>query len=191
MSLALVALALSACATTPPSNPEPPPVGFAASEAVYFDNLPELVATSDLAIVGTVEAVDAGMTEAGGSPEEIRHTNVTIRIDETLWGMSTDDTVVVETLELAYARPYREWRVPGTAVIAFLIQSTEGRPIFITTNHSQSVYLVDSAGDVQPAVPDTLADQVAAASLADTRRTVADAVVRILRGEIAPKERER
>lgn len=189
-ALLLGSAILAACTGTSTSAEPIRHVGFAASESVYFDNLAEMVATSDLVVLGTVETVDPGMIEAPGTPEEIRHTNVTIRIDELLWGAGVDRSAVVETLELAYARPHREWRFRGAVVIAFLTESTEGRAIYIPTNHSQSIYAVDGL-DVEAAVSDAVAERVAASSSADILLMVADAGAAVLRGEVQPKEREK
>lgn len=166
------------------------PGGFRSSESVYFAEFAEAVATADLVVVATVVQVMPGRIIAEGTPDEIRHTNTTLAPEATIKGQATGKPLVVETLELAYAPPHEEWRSPGTRVLAFLTKSLEGRPLYITTNHSQSVYILDGE-DVRASVRDVLADRVAEWSVSDLMLGLDQAVAKIARGEVAAKERER
>jgi hypothetical protein len=140
-------------ATTPP----PPPGGIEASGPI-FGSLDELVANSDLILVGTVQEVQLGPAEgfddegegdlqlrpdeivddhAPEGPEEeypTRDLNTVIAVDDVLKGSTPTNTVTVATLELAYGRGVNDptdWRQPDVRVVAFLSKSPEERPVYI------------------------------------------------------------
>jgi hypothetical protein len=164
--------------------------GLRVSDVVYFDDFAELVATADVVAVGQVAEVLAGDIDQAGTPDEVRHTNAVLQITDVFAGELDAETVTVETLELAYSRPHTEWRTTGTTVIAFLTMSREGRAIYITTNHSQSIYVV-TAEDLDLTVRDPLGAEVASWTLSRFRQEVAEANEKIARGEVRAQTRER
>lgn len=96
--------------------------GTAAAE-FWFESLPEMVATSDVAILGTVVDVRDGTTE-GPPEEEIQHLDTVIKVDESFYGsIEASATLTVQTLK--FVAPEREWREVGARVLAFLKQSPD------------------------------------------------------------------
>lgn len=189
--LSLVVLAIAGCSASVP-EPSHAPVavttgGFDASESVYFSNLAELLATADLTVIATVEAVESGEVDRAGSPDEIHHTNVVLIPEQTLRGDPVK-SVVVETLELAYGHPHGEWRTAGTRVLAFLTASTEGRQIYIPTNHSQSIYLIE--GDrLSPSVENPVGAEISRLRLDDLASAIEKAKRDIANGTVKAKSR--
>lgn len=161
---------------------------FRASESVYFENIAELLATADVAVIATVEDVVAGPDSFPGTPDEVQRTTVVLQPQTVLRGDDGIGQLTVETLELAYVDPHMEWRIPGTQVVAFLTNSLEGRPIYIPTNHSQSIYVLKGE-DLFATVQDPFSEAVADASLPDFLVTVEEAQARIAVGDVKPKER--
>jgi hypothetical protein len=159
-------------ATTPP-----PPGGIEASGPI-FASLDELVANSELILVGTVQQVQAGPDEgfddegdelqvrpgeivldAAEGPQEYptRDLNTVIAVEDVLKGSAPTNTVTVATLELAYGGavndPRTDWRRPGVRVIAFLSKSPEGRPVYIAS------YVAEATAESQGLVPGPNYDQ--------------------------------
>lgn len=86
---------LAACGSNGPSSQ-----GTAAAE-FWFESLPEMVATSDVAILGTVVDVRDGTTE-GPPGEEIQHLDTVIKVDESFYGsIEASTTLTVQTLKFA------------------------------------------------------------------------------------------
>jgi hypothetical protein len=158
---------------------------FSGREVFRFSSLPEMVATSDLVVFGTVAEVGAGRSV--GPPEEaIQYGKATLSIEEVFKGSVEGPSVTVETLALERYEP--DWRRRGTSVIVFL---ADGSPTadgaYYLTNHTQSVFIVE-AGDLRPTSEDAFATQVSAMSLNEFRNEVANAKERIARGEVAPQQ---
>lgn len=158
---------------------------FAARDVFTFSELPEMVATVDLVVLGTVTDVTSGRTV--GPPEEaIQYTDATLRVDEVLKGSVDGPTAVIETLQLESYQP--EWRRPGAQIIAFLSggePAAEGR--YHPTNHTQSVFVVDN-GAIRSTTDDAFAEQLAAMSVSEFRDRVAVAREQIARGEVVPEK---
>jgi hypothetical protein len=138
-------------ATTPP----PPPRGIETSGPT-FGSLDELVANSDLILVGTVQEVRLGPVHEdleptdpafrlregevvddppGGDEYPTRDLNTVVAVEDVLKGSSPTATVTVATLENAYGGGVNptDWRQPGVRVVAFLSRDPEGRPLYIAS----------------------------------------------------------
>lgn len=144
--------------------------GFQASGPTFL-SLDELVKESDLVVVGTVTEVLPGEVDAAGTPEAQEHLNTVVRVEEVLKGAISSDVVTVKTLQLAYARPYMEWRQPGERVLLFLSPSRETPELYIIPSHSQSAYILRSS-DIVATVDQRLSNRVASLSLPELRRAV-------------------
>lgn len=159
--------------------------GRAASE-YWFDSLAEMVATSDIVILGTVVGVRDGTTE-GPPGEEIQHLDAAIHVDESFYGSVIEtSTITVQTLK--FVAPEQEWREVGSTVLAFLKLSTdavdEGR--FYAVN-DQSVYLVMGT-DIQTAVEgDSLSEQIGAMTIDDFRGEMVQVTPAIEAGRVTPQ----
>lgn len=160
-----------------PSN-EPLAAGFESE--LMFGSLDEMVAASDLVMVGAVTEVrpgrvtvitrDAapsyleGTDTAGGqeeiteaSPEdlveEVRDLNAVVSVDNALKGSPPEDSVTVATLDYAYGGPQStEWRKPGERVLLFLSRSTETPGLYIPAeaSYEQAVYVLQGSDIVAP-----------------------------------------
>lgn len=186
------ALLLAACGASS-SVPASAPVagGFGAHDSLVFESLPEVVATADLLVEAKVTKVLPGrIVDDPGTSYDTKFVNVTLDVERVLNGKPPSGTVVVETLELAYARPNRDWRLAGTRVLAALDRAADGRPIYWTTNLSQSIFLVQS-GEIDPVLvgadQDPLVQHIVSIAIEDFRREVDDAKASIGRGEVNPR----
>ncbi len=182
-ALALLALPSQEEAAAPvskkstPSN-EPLAAGFESE--LMFSSLDEMVAASDLVMVGTVTEVRPGQvtviardaapsypegTNAAESQEEItqaspeelveevRDLNTVVRVDNALKGSPPEDSVTVTTLDYAYGGPQStEWRKPGEHVLLFLSRSTETPGLYIPAeaSYEQAVYVLQGSDIVAP-----------------------------------------
>lgn len=183
-SFALALLALSGGEEASPvskkstlSN-EPLAVGFESE--LMFGSLDEMVAASDLVMVGTVTEVRPGQVTvitrdaapsypegtdtAGGqeeiteaSPEElveeIRELDTVVSVDNALKGSPPEDFVTVTTLDYAYGGSQSmEWRKPGERVLLFLSRSTETPGLYIPAeaSYEQAVYILQGSDIVAP-----------------------------------------
>jgi hypothetical protein len=108
-------------------------------EAHNFDSVPVMVATSDAVVIATVSDVAEGRT-IGDPGAELTGTEVTLAVDEVLWGELGREV----SLEIDYSPP---WAAPGERAVFFLhakadkTATTYYRPV----NISQSVYPTSSA----------------------------------------------
>jgi hypothetical protein len=156
------------------SAPRGPVAGFEASGPRYA-SLPELVAKTDLVVVGTVQEVLPPKVIEAEDPEfPTRVFETVVRVEEALKGSAPSGVVTVKTLELAFSGPgAEEWREPGDRVLLFLSPSRESRGLHIlaNTNYSQTAYLIQGK-DLVAAVDDPLGKQVAALSVAELRQAV-------------------
>lgn len=187
LALALGGLALVAAMVTAgivlTSDPDPAtapqgsrPGGIAASGPLYA-SLAELVAKTDLVVVGTVEEVlPPEIIEAEDPQYPTREFNTVVRVDEVLKG-SAPASVTVNTLELAFGGPgSAEWRQPGERVLLFLSPSreTDGVHILANTNSSQTAYEIRGE-DLVATIRDPLSNRIAALPLPELRGAVREA----------------
>lgn len=150
-----------------------PAGGFAAS-GTYYTSPAELMDKSELVVTGTVQQVVVGevVAEPEDDPYPTRWLDTTVMVDDVLKGPPTD-TVVVETLELAFSGR-AEWRKPGERVLLFLSLSREEPGPFILSNdgegpaYGQAAYILRDE-DVIATTDDEIAERVAALSLAELR----------------------
>lgn len=153
-------------------RPQPKAGGFEASGPRY-ESLQELVAVSDLIVIGTVKEILPG--EVVPDPEfPTQNQNVVVSIDETLKGSAPAGVVTIKTPELAFGQQGKEeWRVPGKRVVVFLSPSREtpGLHILANLDYSQTAYIIHSA-DIETAVGDDLGNRIAALTLSELRQAV-------------------
>ena len=161
-----------------------PAASFAAS-GTAFESLPELLAQSELVVSGTVEKVLPGELEPdegpgpGPGPHPIRHVNAVARVEESLKGSAALDTVVIKTLEDAFANgsELKDWREPGQRVLVFLSPSKEEPGLYIPTwtaeggpDYLQTIYTIRDEGDLAATSDDPLAARIAALPLSGVRQ---------------------
>ena len=87
----------AACGSDPPlqaADEKPDTVASTHLWDYHFTNLEEMVATSDLVVVGEVTAIERGPMPTD-DPDGIGHRNVTVTISETLKGTAPGTTVVI------------------------------------------------------------------------------------------------
>ena len=149
--------------------------GGLEASGTYYSSPDELVTKTELVVTGTVQEVVVGevVAEPGDDEYPTRWLDTTLIVDEVLKGPSSD-TVVVQTLELAFGGR-AEWRKPGERVLLFLSASREEPSLFILSNdgdgpaYGQAAYIVRDE-DVIATTDDVVAERVAALSLAELRQ---------------------
>jgi hypothetical protein len=165
------------------------PSSFMAS-GPRFASLDQMVATSDLVVMGTVKDVRPGETDAAGTPDQVQHLNAVVSVDEVLKGSAPDGPIVVKTLEPAYSGPGRaEWRRPGERVLLFLSHSREQPGLYIPAaiSYDQTAYVIQPGGALRATVPDDpLSARVASLSVPELRREAEQAKSKAARGEVEP-----
>lgn len=135
------------------------------------------------------------VAEPGAFPTRFPQTMV--RVDEVLkGGKPAKEVIPMETLELAYARPYLEWREPGKRVLLFAVRGRSpgvSKPLYFPVNRSQSVYLLRNGDFVATARGEEypVKGYVASLSLSQLRAQVEQAKERISRGEVKALEPSR
>lgn len=185
--LVLSAAVFAACST---GGPRIDPGGFHASDRVGSNSLPVAVATADIVVVATFKEVGPGPVTEVSKGRPITHLTTVLSVEQAIKAneslVGADLTVV--TLEAAYKKPHTEWRVTGSKVVAFLDRSPEGNPWYITTNWSQSVFLI-STGKLQfvTAFEDSgFVAEMAKLSLAEFKQQAEEAKEMIAKGEVQP-----
>ena len=158
-----------------------------------FRSLDQMVATADLVGIGTVTEVRPGKVDAAGTPEEVRHLNTVVQVDEVLKGPAPAGSVTVTTLELAYGGPQNiEWRRPRERVLLFLSHSREQPGLYIPAgiSYDQTAYVLrDDDLLAASAFNDPLSKRVAGLSLPELRREVEEAKERATRSGVKPLHR--
>lgn len=169
-----------------------PPPSVQLSENYNFNELPEMIATADTVIIGTVSAqLDGRVLEpafVGDSPPR-NFVRFEVIPDEILTGSLETPTIVIEIDEysLAYIGDIN-WTQAGQKSLLFLHKKTDTtEPRYRPTN-SQGVYLIDSQGELNGVrASDKLVEQISTLSLQDVRDEVETAKVQITRGELLPQ----
>lgn len=124
--------------------------------------------TADLIVVGAVVEVKKGRT-VGAAEEAIEFVDSLIRIQETLKGRYSADTITVETDPLQPFDP--EWRRPGARVLLFLTQGDpESNGRYFPTN-SQSAFAL-TGETLDATIQDPFAQCVATSSLSEVRAAI-------------------
>jgi hypothetical protein len=162
------------------------PDGEASSE-FWFDSLPEMVATSDVVVIGTVSSVTDGITE-GTPPEEIQLSRADLVVKEVLYGPAdVPSTVTIETLQLVAPEP--DWRQSGNTVIAFVKLSTDpDAPGIYYPINEQSVYLLNGK-DVTATTDahDDFSKWVSGLTVDEIRSKIERATKAIANGNVSPQ----
>jgi hypothetical protein len=123
-------------------------------EIVSFESLPQMVATSDLVIEGTVWMVEPGR-RVGEGDASIQFAQVTVSVDRVLFGWRGAGNVVLEEYGLERGHPSRI----GDHGIYFLHQKTDA-PTFHRLVNSQGRFLDSGKGKL--VAPNDEADWVKA-----------------------------
>jgi hypothetical protein len=123
-------------------------------EIVSFDSLPQMVATSDLVIDGTVRMVEPGRI-VGAGDASIQFAQVTVSVDRVLFGRSDAANVVVEEYGLERGHPSRV----GDHGVFFLHRKADA-PTFYRLVNSQGKFLDEEKGGL--VAPNDEADWVKA-----------------------------
>jgi hypothetical protein len=106
-------------------------------EVFSFESLPQMVATSDLVIEGTVQRVEPGRV-VGGGDASIQFGQVTVSVDRVLFGRRAPANVVLEEYGLERGHPSRV----GDHGVYFLHRKTDA-PMFHRLVNSQGRFLDD------------------------------------------------
>lgn len=132
-ALLLAAVACGSEPAVPAAAEKPDTIAHGAWWFYHFTSLEDMVATSDLVVVGEVTAIERGRFSPDPDPtSRIGYRNVTLTISETLKGSTPGSTVVVE--ESAYfgdgiSFEYHDmpWSQLGDVGVFFL-KYVEGQP---------------------------------------------------------------
>lgn len=185
-TLVLGVVLLSACQSGRENSESQGPGPFQGREVYRFQALPEMVATSDVVVVGTVRSVES--RAVGPQEEEIQYLDATVGVESVLKGSMSDPMVTVSTRELSYSPPHVDWRQPGQRVLAFLSRTrgdqAAGR--YHPVNQSQSMFAL-SGNTLRATVSDPLARQIGAMTLPVVVSEVENAKAAIARGEVNPQ----
>jgi hypothetical protein len=157
-------------------DPTPDAVEVAAS-GPRFASVDELVAASDLVVIGHVERVAGGrvLTDPTDPTAGIRTQLADLTVEEVLKGEPTEDVVLEEEAELLDGRPIT---IDGTSPsdagdrgVYFLIASTEADAPYHALVGPQGRYLID--GDsLRTTARDPVSTAIAARGLDALRRAV-------------------
>jgi hypothetical protein len=135
-AILLLAVA-SSCTTSHPSTNESSSV--IPMQLFYFSSLPEMVATSDLVIEGTVKSVEPGRV-VGEGDAAIQFGQVTLSVNRVLFGKIEFSSVVLEEFGLESGHPSQV----GDHGVYFLTQKNDGQgPQFFRIVNSQGRFLDD------------------------------------------------
>lgn len=175
------------------SGPRDSPMSYsdARGREVYrFESLPVMVATSDLVVVGTVQSVRTGRV-VGEADSPLEFMEVTVRIDETLFG-DAPRSVILEVEEVLIGSIYERepiWRAPGHQSMFFLHRKSDETPIqYYRPINSQGVLTIDQAtGALIPAVADSFTSTLATLTVAELRQQILAAVEMVELGQVAPQ----
>jgi hypothetical protein len=151
------------------------------SQVVYFDSLPQMVATSDLVIEGTVWLIEPGriVGEGGG---RIQFTMVTVSVDRVFFGKRGAANVVLEEYGLERDRPSRV----GDHGVYFLHKKRDV-PTFHRLVNSQGRFLDDGSGRLVALDRRAAwAKAIESWSLAQLATEVEDAVRAVAQGDVVP-----
>jgi hypothetical protein len=155
-------------------------------EVFSFDSLPQMIATSDLVIEGTVQNVEPGRV-VGRGDSAIQFGQVTMSVDRLLFGELEPSGVVLEEYGLEYGHLSRV----GDHGVYFLTQKDDGiGPRFFRIVSSQRRFLDDGSGGL--VAPNDEADWVKAIegeSLAELENDVEAAARAVAEGRVEPTQR--
>jgi hypothetical protein len=224
--LAVVCLMLASCGTAPPSSvtratssinasAEECPESAAQSkdvsrieivEGIQFDDVGEMVATSDLVIAGTVESIEPGPVVGEDDPKDPAEDPdvnegyvsklVDIRVDEVFFndrneGLDAGDAVTLSTwgwwvdgMTPIVVEGYPEL-CEGDMTVLFLKEGKLSRGRFVYTNY-QSVYKIDGSEVADRPQDDNLIEDVERLSALDLRERVRMASDEVRAGLIKP-----
>jgi hypothetical protein len=150
-------------------------------EAVSFETLPQMVATSDLVIEGTVREVEPGRV-VGEGDASIQFAQATLAVDRVLFGKMDAARVVLEEYGLERGHPSRV----GDHGVYFLHQKTDA-PAFHRLVNSQGRFLDDGRSGL--VAPNHEADWVKAIegeSLSQLKNDVEAAARAVAEGRVEP-----
>ena len=155
----------------------------AMKELFNFESLPQMVATSDLVIEGTVQKVEPGRV-VGEGHGAIQFGQVTMSVNRVLFGNIEPSRVVLEEYGLEYGHPSQV----GDHGVYFLTQKNDGHgPQFFRIVNSQGRYLDDGNGGL--VAPNDQADWVKAVegkSLSQLESDVEAAARAVAEGRVEP-----
>jgi hypothetical protein len=153
-------------------------------EVFSSDGLPQMIATSDVVIEGTVQKVEPGRV-VGRGDGAIQFGQVTMPVDRVLFGELEPSSVVLEEYGLEYGHLSRV----GDHGVYFLTQKDDG-PRFFRIVSSQGRFLDDGSGGL--VAPNDEADWVKAIegeSLAELENDVEAAAGAVAQGRVEPTQR--
>ncbi|MDP6453577.1 MAG: hypothetical protein QF898_09745 [SAR202 cluster bacterium] len=160
-------------------------------EYYNFKALPEMIATADIVITGTVALQeDRQLVPAiAGKTPALNAVLIEVKPDEIMTGSLETPTIVIQIDEhfLAYVGD-TTWTEAGQRSLLFLRKKEHSvEPLYFLSN-SQGVYRIDSQGELDGVrASDELVEQISALSLQDVRGQVESARVQIARGELLPQ----
>lgn len=171
----LLPFATTGCTQPDPGNPDTgdEPVEIVSIlENQHFDNLAQMVASSDVVLIAEVVEVAPG--EIRGVEEDgtggIQFAETTVRVESVMSGALDTDTVVIESLGWAdYGRHYtfadgstHHAHTPGERAIFHLVRTArdDDRVLYRLTN-SQGKYVIGDSGTISATkADDALATRV-------------------------------
>jgi hypothetical protein len=169
-----------------------PPQSFAqGSSRWHFSDPKDMVATSDLVMLGTVTGVERdGVSDQGDVVYTTRLLHVTV--DKRLFGTLSGDPVVVEDLgwEKAGGREV-PWRMEGMirlevgdrAVLFLRKEPTTGRYGLLS---DQAGYLVEGPDIADTARTDPMVRRIEEMGVSELERLIDEAAAAVRRGELQP-----
>jgi hypothetical protein len=169
-----------------------PAVGQYVRETYTFSDLGQMVAASDVVVVGTVEKSSRGRSigvasETGG----LTFTDVEVRIENVHFGQLGTETVALEIDETVFPETYdpkverKRWDVPGTRVLLFLHEKTDRAGVYRPTN-TQGVFFVDGEVVTAAVVRDQFTTAEASVGRSQLFSRIAAAASAVGRGDIKP-----
>ena len=135
-AVAALLLALAGCGSQPPApvaEEKPDTVAHAAWWHYHFTSLEELVATSDLVVVGEVTTIERGRVQPADDPYSgIGVRDVTVTVSETLKGTAPGTAVIEESAYFGDGSSFEYVDMPWSRlgdVGVFFLKHFEGQPV--------------------------------------------------------------
>ena len=190
-------LAVAGCSDGQAARPAAIPAGFGgeASDFYEFDQLRDLVATSDAVVIATAESEQDGRS-VGDPGSLIHHRQVTFRVERVLFGDVDGETVDVETVSGLEADGYKlpppaEYVQfhPGQRSLLFLWRHDDAKTVddktLYTYLNSQGAYEINGEDIVDlPNHDDPLVRRIQRMSVREATERIGEARAAVQRGEL-------
>jgi len=155
-------------------------------EFYTFDAAAPMLAASDAVVIATVTGSEPGRSVGDeiDPADNLVFTQVTIEVDQVIWGDLKQDALALEIDESAIPRQDR-WDVADTTVLLFLHEKSDNPGIYRPTN-SQGVFVVSGDRLVPGVSDDDFTESFSRLGLDKALDRLTEASRAVERGEVTP-----